>query len=192
MKLILASSSPYRREMLKRLRIPFSVIPAHVNEAPLPNERPDDLAKRLAYEKAQFVVEKHPNAVVIGADQVAALGEKHLGKPGCHKQAVEQLKQMSGHTVYFHSAISVCQAKTTKQRVVTTRCQFRTLTNKEINQYLEIEKPYDTAGSAKAEGLGIALMESMQSDDPTAIIGLPLIALCDLLRQFNLNPLITN
>lgn len=189
MQLILASASPYRRMLLERLGLPFSVYAADINEDAQPNETPAALAQRLAFEKAEHVAKKHPNAIVIGSDQVAALGEQRLGKPGTHQAASAQLRLMSGQTVHFYTAISVCHQGQSKNKMNLTTCKFRTLTEDEIQYYLQQEQPYDTAGSAKAEGLGIALMHSIQADDPTAIIGLPLIGLCALLRQFGLDPL---
>lgn len=189
--IILASASPYRRQMLERLRLPFSVAPAHIDESALPQEAPAALAQRLARRKARHVAKKHPGAVVIGADQVAELNGYSLGKPGTHEAAVQQLQQMSGQTVYFHTALALCQDSRHEERMLRVEARFRTLKRTEIEQYLKIEQPYDTAGSAKAEGLGIALLQSMQSDDPTAIIGLPLITLCELLRTFGIDPLST-
>lgn len=187
--IILASGSPYRRTMLQRLRIPFTVHPADIDETPLARETPVALAQRLARQKAQAVAKKHPGAVVIGSDQVAELDGQCLGKPGTHAKAVQQLQQMSGQTVYFHTALCVCQDTQYHEQMVCVETRFRPLSLAEIEYYLALEQPYDTAGSAKAEGLGIALLAAMRSDDPTAIIGLPLIALCDLLRQFDIDPL---
>lgn len=189
MELILASGSPYRKMMLERLGIPFRTCAANIDESPLPKESPERLSLRLAHAKAEHVAQQFPNAVVIGSDQVAALGEQLLGKPGNHAAAVAQLRQMSGQTVYFHTALCLYYQQQCQERLVQIKCKFRNLTDAEIEHYLNTEKPYDTAGSAKAESLGIALLESMHSDDPTAIIGLPLIALTDLLRQVGLNPL---
>ena len=189
MKLILASGSRYRQMMLQRLGLPFEVQPANIDERPHTGETPDALAQRLAHAKAAHVAEKHPDALVIGSDQVAALGDLILGKPGHHAAAMAQLRQMSGQTVYFHTALCVHHQHTCQERLVQIKCQFRSLEDTEIDYYLTTEQPYDTAGSAKAESLGITLLESMHSDDPTAIIGLPLIALTDLLRHFGVNPL---
>lgn len=189
--IILASASPYRQQMLERLRLPFSVVPAHIDESALPQETPAALAQRLARQKARHVAKKHPGAVVIGADQVAELDGHSLGKPGTHEAAVQQLQRMSGQTVYFHTALALCQDNRHAERMLRVKARFRILKHTEIEQYLRIEQPYDTAGSAKAEGLGIALLQSMQSDDPTAIIGLPLIALSELLRNFGIDPLIS-
>lgn len=189
MKLILASASRYRRHLLERLGLPFEVIPAAIDETPLLGEAPDTLAQRLAREKAQHVAKTHPNALVIGSDQVAALGNDFLGKPGHYDAAAAQLKKMSGQTIVFYTAVCLYHKDIYQEALVPTRCQFRQLDSAEIHYYLMQEQPYDTAGSAKAEGLGISLMQSLQADDPTAIIGLPLIALSTLLRQFGINPL---
>ncbi len=175
--------------MLQRLRLPFDVISPDVDETPLPGEAPHALALRLSRAKAQVVSEAHPDALVIGSDQVATVDGLSLGKPGNHQAATEQLARMSGRTVEFHSALSVTDGSRMETADVITRCVFRTLDATEIQAYLLAEQPYDTAGSAKAETLGIALMDSMSSDDPTAIIGLPLIELSRMLRAFGINPL---
>lgn len=190
MRLILASSSPYRRDMLKRLDLPFDSISPDVDETALPDESPAALALRLSRAKAAAVSAQHPRAVVIGSDQVACFNDRPIGKPGDHARALEQLRRLSGQTVEFHSALCVTNGQRELVEDVVTICRFRRLDDKEIQYYLEQERPYDTAGSAKAEGLGIALMESMQSNDPTAIIGLPLIALSRMLREFGINPLL--
>lgn len=189
MRLILASSSIYRQQLLERLRLPFEIIAPEVDETPLAHESPEFLALRLAQLKAQTISLQHTEAIVIGSDQVATLGTTSIGKPGNHDQAFAQLKQLQGQEVVFHTAL--CVAQNTQYQVVNvkTHCLFRSLTDAEIENYLRLEQPYDTAGSAKAESLGIALMQSMQSDDPTAIIGLPLIELTRLLREFGINPL---
>lgn len=189
MTLILASSSIYRQQLLERLRLPFTAISPDVDETPLADESPEQLACRLATAKALAITATHTDAVVIGSDQVAALGNQCLGKPGSHAKAVQQLQQLSGQEVVFHTAL--CVAQNTQYEVINvrTRCVFRPLSVAEIEYYLSIDAPYDTAGSAKAESLGISLMQSMQSDDPTAIIGLPLIELSRLLQQFHINPL---
>lgn len=189
MRLILASSSLYRQEMLQRLCIPFESIAPNINETPLPNERPAVLALRLARQKAQAVAHLYGNAIIIGSDQVATFNDIPIGKPGSHDQALEQLQTLSGKTVKFHTALCVMRGDEAITEDIVTICQFRSLSKAEILYYLEQEKPYDTAGSAKAESLGIALMERISADDPTAIIGLPLIALSRMLRHFNLNPL---
>jgi septum formation protein len=189
MRLILASSSPYRRDLLSRLHLPFEVVSPHVDETPHANEGPDALALRLAVDKAAAVVPRYPSALVIGADQVATIHGTPIGKPGNFERALEQLRALSGQTVEFHSALCVHNGQRHEVTDVITRCRFRALNDREIINYLHREQPYDTTGSAKAESLGIALMESMESDDPTAIIGLPLIALCRMLRSFGLDPL---
>ena len=182
--LILGSTSPYRRELLSRLRIPFSVQSPEVDETPLDGERPMQLAQRLALAKAKAVAEKNPNAVVIGSDQVADLNGMSLGKPGNFERAMAQLRQMSGQTVVFQTALAVvCLDSGFEQAdLASVRVQFRVLSDAEIEVYLQREQPYDCAGSAKSEGLGIALLESIANDDPTALIGLPLIRTGNLLR----------
>ncbi len=189
MQLILASSSRYRQEMLKRLGIPFIAVSPDVDETPLPEETPAALALRLSLAKAQAVAPAHPGALVIGSDQVATMDGSPIGKPGNFERALSQLGQLSGQTVEFHSALCVSNGQRHEIDDVVTLCRFRRLDTDEIASYLHREQPFDTAGSAKAESLGIALMESMQSDDPTAIIGLPLIALSRMLRSFGMNPL---
>lgn len=190
MRLILASSSPYRQDMLKRLNLPFTVIPPKVDETPQAGESPDELALRLAHAKAAAVARNHPGAVVIGSDQVATCDGQAIGKPGSHEAARVQLQRLSGRSVAFHSALCVTDGQRNEIADIITTCRFRELAAEEIEHYLRTERPYDTAGSAKAEGLGIALMDGMQSDDPTAIIGLPLIALSRMLRSFGINPLL--
>ncbi len=192
MRLILASSSPYRQDLLKRLGLPFSTTPPQVDESPLPGEPPAELAMRLARAKAAAVAVQHPGALVIGSDQVATFDGEPIGKPGNHDAATAQLRQLSGRSVEFHSALCVTDGHREIADDVVTVCRFRNLNTDEIEHYLSRERPYDTAGSAKAEGLGIALMEAMHSDDPTAIIGLPLIALSRMLRDFGLNPLLAS
>ncbi|ANN66214.1 Maf family nucleotide pyrophosphatase [Bordetella bronchialis] len=188
-RLILASTSPYRRELLSRLRLPFDVIAPGVDETPLPGEAPAQLALRLAVAKARAVSALHPGAVVIGSDQVATVDGAAIGKPGDFERARAQLRMLSGRDVEFHSALAVTDGQRTAQADIVTHCRFRSLGDAAIEAYLRAETPYDTAGSAKAESLGIALMESLRSDDPTAIIGLPLIALTGMLAQFGLDPL---
>lgn len=190
MRLILASSSLYRQDMLKRLALPFTAIAPEVDESPLPGEAPAALAMRLARAKAAAVAQAHPGAVVVGADQVATFDGQAVGKPGDHERAMAQLQMLSGRSVEFHSALCVTDGAREETADVITVCRFRELTREEIEHYLLHERPYDTAGSAKAEGLGIALMDAMHSDDPTAIIGLPLIALSRMLRSFGMNPLL--
>ena len=182
--LILGSTSPYRRELLQRLRIPFEVQRPEVDETPLPHETPVALAQRLALTKAQAVALRFPQAIVIGADQVADLNGEPLGKPGNHANAVKQLQQMRGHTVVFQTAVSVvCLATGFEQtELAQVKVQFRHVSDDAIEAYLQAEQPYDCAGSAKSEGLGIALLERIDNQDPTALVGLPLILTCRLLR----------
>jgi septum formation protein len=187
--LILASTSPYRRELLTRLRLPFETVAPGVDETPRPGEAPADLALRLAIAKAQAVSTSRPDAIVIGSDQVATVDGQPIGKPGDFERARAQLRMLSGREVAFHTALAVTDGRRTTRASVITRCRFRDLTDAAIDAYLRAEAPFDTAGSAKAESLGIALMESISSDDPTAIIGLPLIALTGMLAQFGLDPL---
>ena len=182
--LILGSTSRYRRELLERLRLPFQSVSPEVDETPLAGETPHALSLRLALAKAQAVAALHPGAVVIGSDQVPELDGLPLSKPGNHERATEQLRQMSGRQMNFHTAVSVvCQEiGFSETDVVTVQVRFRDLNDAEIERYLRAEQPYDCAGSAKSEGLGIALLDAIVSDDPTALIGLPLIRTCQLLR----------
>ena len=182
--LILGSSSRYRRELLGRLHIPFEVSSPDLDETPLPDEAPQALAIRLALAKACAVARHHPAAVVIGSDQVADLAGAPLGKPGTHERATEQLRRMRGHTVVFQTALAVVclESGFEAQDIAQVRVKFRDLSDAEIENYLRAETPYDCAGSAKSEGLGIALLESIDNDDPTALVGLPLIRTCRLLR----------
>jgi septum formation protein len=183
--LILGSTSAYRRELLSRLRIPFEVASPHVDETALPHETPQALAQRLALAKAMAVAQRFPNAVVIGSDQVAQLGNSALGKPGNHANAVAQLSKMSGQTVIFQTALAVVCLETgfVGQDIAQVKVKFRDLSPSQIENYLVAEQPYDCAGSAKSEGLGIALLEKIDNDDPTALIGLPLIRVCQLITQ---------
>lgn len=191
--LILGSTSRYRRDLLARLRMPFDVVAPHVDETPRPGEAPRDLALRLALEKAREVAARHPAAVVIGSDQVADLGGEPIGKPGSHERAVEQLRRMSGRTLVFHTAVAVvCRARSFEgAELAPVQVVVRELTLAEIEHYLRLEQPYDCAGSAKSETLGIALLSAIESDDPTALVGLPLIRTCQLLRAAGLDPLAT-
>lgn len=181
---ILASTSRYRRELLTRLQLPFDVHAPDVDETPLPGEAPQALAQRLALEKARAVAARFPEAVVIGSDQVADLGGEPLGKPGDHVRAVAQLRRMRGQTLVFQTAVAVvCQATGFAEHdLAPVRVVFRDLSDDAIERYLRAEQPYDCAGSAKSEGLGIALLDAIDSDDPTALIGLPLIRTCRMLR----------
>jgi septum formation protein len=182
--LVLGSTSRYRRELLQRLNIPFEVAAPDVDETPLPGEAPLALAQRLALAKAHAVAAQYPQAVVIGSDQVADLQGEPLGKPGTHERAVAQLRRMRGQTVIFHTALAVvCLATGFVQHdVAQVRVVFRDLSDAEIENYLIAEQPYDCAGSAKSEGLGIALLERIDNDDPTALIGLPLIRTARMIR----------
>ncbi|MES2687405.1 MAG: Maf family nucleotide pyrophosphatase [Pseudomonadota bacterium] len=182
--LILGSSSRYRRELLARLAIPFEVASPDVDETPEPGEAPAALALRLALAKARAVATNSPKAVVIGSDQVADLNGLPLGKPGNHERAVAQLRQMRGQTVVFQTAVAVVCAESGFEQVelAAVKVKFRELSDAEIENYLRAEQPYDCAGSAKSEGLGIALLDSIESDDPTTLVGLPLIRTCRMLR----------
>lgn len=182
--LILASTSRYRRELLKRLRVPFEVHAPDVDETPQAGESPPALAARLALAKAQAVAKRFPEAVVIGSDQVADLDGEPLGKPGTHDRATEQLRRMQGRSLIFQTALAVTcnQIGFVAQDLAAVEVRFRSLTDAAIERYLLAEQPYDCAGSAKSEGLGIALLESIDSDDPTALIGLPLIRTARMLR----------
>jgi len=190
-RLILASTSRYRRELLDRLRLAFDVVSPQVDETPLPGEAPAALARRLAAAKAAAVAAQHPDAVVIGSDQVAELDGTAIGKPGTHERAVQQLRLMRGRSVVFHTAVAVAHAAAghAGAALAPVTVRFRALTDAEIEHYLRTEQPYDCAGSAKCETLGIALLESIESDDPTALVGLPLIRTCALLRAAGIDPL---
>ena len=189
--MILASTSPYRQELLKRLRLPFEVVAPGVDESPQALEAPAALASRLALAKAHAVASRHPRAVVIGSDQVAELDGVALGKPGHHEAAVQQLRAMRGRQVVFHTAVAVVRVERQFEASALARAcvAFRALSDPEIEHYLHADRPYDCAGSAKIESLGIALLDSVESDDPTALVGLPLIRTCALLRQAGIDPL---
>jgi len=189
--LVLGSTSVYRRELLSRLRLPFSTEPPRVDESPRAGETPEQIARRLAAAKAAAVAQVHPEAIVIGSDQVADLEGEPLGKPGSHANAVTQLRRMSGRTVIFQTALTVmCQATGFVQHdLAPVRVRFRALDDAEIEAYLRAEQPYDCAGSARSEGLGVALLEAIDSDDPTALVGLPLIRTCRMLRAAGLRVL---
>jgi septum formation protein len=189
--LILASTSPYRHALLSRLRLPFQVESPQVDESSRPGESPAALALRLARAKAEAVSLRFPHAVVIGSDQVADLDGVALGKPGGYDAAVIQLRSMRGRCVVFQTAVAVRHAHRGHEAsaLVPVTVRFRDLSDIEIDRYLRLEEPYDCAGSAKAETLGIALLDAIESDDPTALIGLPLIRTCHLLRQAGLDPL---
>jgi septum formation protein len=189
--LILASTSRYRRELLERLKLPFEVRSPGVDETPLPGETPAALAQRLALAKAQAVAALEPEAIVIGSDQVADLDGQAIGKPGTHERAVSQLSLMSGRRVVFQTALAVVRPSTgyVGQALAAVGVSFRQLSADEIEHYLRTEQPYDCAGSAKCETLGIALLDAIDSDDPTALVGLPLIRTSRLLREAGLDPL---
>lgn len=190
--LILASTSPYRRELLARLTSRFEVRAPGVDETPRSGETPAETARRLALEKALAVAARHPQALVIGSDQAATLdGVASIGKPGNPERAREQLRAASGRTMDFHTALCVTRRADgfDERACVTTRVRFRRLDDAEIERYLQLEQPWDCAGAAKAEGLGIVLLEAIEGDDPTALIGLPLIALTRMLRHAGLSPL---
>jgi septum formation protein len=181
---VLGSTSVYRRELLSRLHLPFEVAAPDVDETPLRGESPYDLARRLALAKAHAVAAKFPQAVVIGSDQVADLDGEPLGKPGTHENAVAQLRRMRGRTVVFQTAVAVVCAATGLEALdlAPVKVTFRQLTDAEIESYLRAEQPYDCAGSARSEGLGIALLDEIENDDPSALVGLPLIRTCRMIR----------
>lgn len=183
--LILASGSRYRRELLERLRVPFSVDTPDIDETPAPGETPHETSLRLARQKAQAVAARHPGAVIIGSDQVATFEGRQIGKPGNFENAMTQLRDMRGKVVEFHSALCVYDARNGESQAkdVVTRVKFRDLPDDVLAAYLHAETPYDCAGSAKSEGLGIMLLETIENDDPTALIGLPLIALVTMLMH---------
>ncbi len=183
--LVLASTSPYRRQLLERLRIPFEVANPHVDETELPGESPESLCLRLAIAKAEAVAARYRDALIIGSDQVALLDGRALSKPGDHANAVAQLRAMRGRTITFLTAVAVHDAASgrTLSRTVPTDVAFRDYTDADIERYLALDQPYDCAGSAKSEGLGIVMIRSLRGDDPNALIGLPLIAVVDLLAE---------
>ena len=183
--LILASSSIYRQELLKRLRLPFTAVSPDIDESPHPGETPPVTAVRLAEQKARALADRFPDALIIGSDQVAVLNGLAIGKPGHHADAVKQLTAASSNTVYFHTALCLLDASTgqAQTKIATNEVKFRPLKPEQIERYLLAEKPYDCAGSAKSEGLGIALIEYIHGDDPNALIGLPLIELTTMLMR---------
>jgi septum formation protein len=190
-RLVLGSTSRYRRELLERLRLPFEVAAPQVDEAPARGEAPAALARRLALAKAHAVAAAQPHdTVVIGSDQVADVDGEPVGKPGTHENAVLQLRRMSGRSIVFHTAVAVVRPATgyAECLLAPVRVVFRHLADDEIERYLRLERPYDCAGSAKSETLGIALLQAIESDDPTALVGLPLIRTCALLRAAGLDP----
>ena len=185
MKLVLASTSVYRRELLQRFGLPFEVARPDLDESPLPDENPQATAERLAAEKARAVAKRFDDALIIGSDQVAHIGETRFGKPGTVERAIAQLKSMSGRTVIFHTALALLNTRTGHVQLdaVPTEVRFRALTDDEIVPYIAKERPLDCAGSAKSEGLGITLLDALSGDDPNALVGLPLIALARMLRN---------
>jgi septum formation protein len=191
--LVLGSTSRYRRELLARLRLPFEVDAPQVDETPRPGETPADLALRLALDKARDVSARNPGAVVIGADQVCDLDGEPLGKPGDHARATAQLQRLSGRTAVFQTALAVLRPAIGHEaaQLAPVRVRFRTLSAAEIEHYLRLEQPYDCAGSAKCETLGIALLDAIDSDDPTALVGLPLIRTAQMLRQAGIDPVLS-
>jgi septum formation protein len=187
-RLVLASGSAYRKALLERLGLPFEVAVPHVDESPLFQETPADTALRLSALKAKVLEKSHHGALIIGSDQVASSGGKRFGKPGNHENAARQLRELSGKTVEFHTAVTVLDTHNHRleSRVVPCRVLFRALDERRIQAYLEKEKPYDCSASAKAEGLGIALIERIDTEDPSSLIGLPLIALTEMLERAGL------
>ena len=188
-KLILASSSPYRRELLERLKIPFEVIAPDVDEAPRPGESPSALVDRLSIEKAQKIADGKPGTLVIGSDQVAVYNGSIVGKPHSHDKAVEQLRSASGRAVTLYTGLALVNADTghVQHEVIPYRVTFRSLTDAQIESYLRKEQPYSCAGSVRSEGLGIALLERFEGDDPNTLIGLPLIRLVRMLENEGIN-----
>lgn len=185
MKLVLASTSAYRRELLQRFDLPFDVARPDIDETPLPGETPQATAERLAVEKARAVAGQFEDALIIGSDQVAHMGDTRFGKPGTVERAIAQLQSMSGRTVVFHTALAVLNTRSGHVQLdaVPTQVRFRTLGDDEIVRYVNKERPLDCAGSAKSEGLGITLLDALSGDDPNALVGLPLIALARMLRN---------
>lgn len=184
MQLVLASTSAYRQMLLERLQLPFVTARPDVDETPLPGERPPDTANRLALAKARVVAERFDDALIIGSDQVAHMGSEIFGKPGTEERAIAQLQRMSGCSVIFHTALALINTRSGKVQVdsVPTEVRFRRLSDAEIVRYVEREQPLDCAGAAKSEALGITLLDALAGDDPTALVGLPLIALSRMLR----------
>lgn len=191
LKLILASSSPYRKELLARLQLPFTVIEPDTDETPLANESPSALVERLAISKAQSVAATHADSLVIGSDQVAVHDGEIIGKPHTHDNAVRQLQQASGKTITLYTGLALVNAEQDRvqSEVIPYRVVFRSLTREQIESYLHKEQPYKCAGSVKSEGLGIALLERFEGDDPNTLIGLPLIRLIRMLEQEGITPI---
>nr|WP_314863666.1 Maf-like protein [uncultured Undibacterium sp.] len=192
-QIILASSSAYRKELLQRLQLPFLAIAPDIDEIPLSHETPEQTALRLAQKKAEAIAKHYPEAIIIGSDQVATLDGLQIGKPGDHERALQQLQMMRGREVIFHTALCVLNQQAEEDANILqiqncqTRVHFRNLSDAELDAYLHIEQPYDCAGSAKNEGLGITILEAIHSDDPTALTGLPLIALTSMLRNLGVS-----
>lgn len=192
-RLILASSSTYRRELLARLRLPFESVAPDIDESARPGELPEQTAMRLAQEKASAIAATHPESIIIGSDQVATLDGEQIGKPGNHTAALLQLQKMRGKQVIFHTALCVLDCRSDSEtkgfeiQNIQTLVHFRDLSDAELDAYLHIEQPYDCAGSAKNEALGIAILEKIVSDDPTALTGLPLITLTGMLRKLRVS-----
>lgn len=184
-KLVLASTSRYRRELLERLELPFETDKPDTDETPLAGEAPAETAIRLAEAKARAVAVRHPDALIIGSDQVASVGDERFGKPGTVERAILQLRQMSGKAIIFHTAVCLLDTGTghASTLCIPTEVGFRTLSDEEIERYVAREMPLDCAGSAKSEALGITLLDHIRGDDPNALVGLPMIALCRLLRE---------
>lgn len=191
MQLVLASTSPFRRELLSRLGIPFEVSAPDVDETPLSGEKPDDTAQRLSVLKARAVAEKFPEALIIGSDQVALLEGEQLGKPGTFEKAVEQLQRMRGKALEFHTALTLLNARTGSLQTtnVPVRLVMRNYTDAQIEAYLQKDQPYNCCGSAKSESLGIALIARYETEDPNALVGLPLIKLTEMLANEGLDVL---
>ncbi len=182
--LVLASTSPYRRELLGRLHLPFEVCAPETDETPLPGEIPAATAERLAVAKATAVIDKYPDALIIGSDQVAYCGDTRFGKPGTRENARAQLRSLSGKNAVFHTGLCLLNSRSGRRhlRGVATEVRFRELSDAEIERYMDKENALNCSGSARSEGLGVSLLEWMRSDDPTALVGLPLIALAEMLR----------
>jgi septum formation protein len=188
-RIVLASTSPYRRELLARLRLPFTVVAPDVDETPQPGEAPVETARRLALTKARAVAAREPGAVVIGSDQVADLEGCALSKPGSHEAALAQLRALRGRSVVFHTAVALVQDGRAEVAEVPTSVRFHTLDDAALERYLRADTPYDCAGAARVESLGIVLLEQVRADDPTALVGLPLIRVTQLLGRFGVDVL---
>lgn len=189
--LVLASSSPYRRQLLDRLQLAYTAVSPHIDETAYPNELPAELAQRLATAKARALASRYPHALIIGSDQVASRAGTIVGKPGDFQRARQQLLDASGQTIVFYTGLSLINTATGKvhEHLETFEIDFRPLSTEQIEDYLHREEPYDCAGSFKCEGLGIALFQQMRGADSTSLVGLPLLALCELLRREGMDPL---